>query len=219
MTATLSDEAAPVERRRPRVDVGTANAPDYDQLVGREAELGVLKAELDATLRGVGQTVLIAGEPGVGKTQLSRHFLRWAQGQLTGDSSVQALSARFFDYDGSQLAPYEVFLNLLTEIAGIQKSTDPAAKLDEVQKFVRDTTGSSLPKELLEGPEPTTDQGDDYRVIAPLADVFRDLSRIKPLVLVLDDLQWADPGSPRGSRLSDAYAGDRATSDRRSVPQ
>ena len=200
LAAALTEERDQIQdRRREQDDAEVSGAPNYDQLVGREAELGVLRAELDATLRGVGQTVLIAGEPGVGKTQLSRHFLRWAEQQIGSGQPVQSLSTRFFDYDGNHLAPYEAFLDLLARLAGISANLDSSQKSSLVRSFVEEKTGISLPNELFESHDASESQGDesgdDYRVVAPLANAFRELSRIQPLILVLDDLQWSDPGS------------------------
>jgi Cdc6-like AAA superfamily ATPase len=47
---------------------------------GREKELSLLRAEYGCVLSGAGQPVVIKGEPGIGKTQLARHFGRWARG-------------------------------------------------------------------------------------------------------------------------------------------
>jgi len=50
--------------------------PNYDLLVGREKELSLLRAEYGRVLAGGGQPVVVKGEPGIGKTQLARHFGR-----------------------------------------------------------------------------------------------------------------------------------------------
>lgn len=137
--------------------------PDFNQLVGRDAELGALQAEYRRALAGDGRPVLISGEPGIGKTQLARHFERWA-----GAQGALVLYARFYDYDPGRLAPHEVFLDLL-RAHGAAPSLAPAAP-----------------------PEgPATAPGERFRTIAPLAAAFTRLSRERPLVLVLDDLQWA----------------------------
>src|SRR6188508_1754348 len=61
---TGSEASAAPEARRETFSTD----PDYDQLVGREAELEVLLAEYRRTLEGNGRPVLILGEPGIGKT-------------------------------------------------------------------------------------------------------------------------------------------------------
>ncbi|MQG54215.1 MAG: hypothetical protein FI710_04260 [SAR202 cluster bacterium] len=39
--------------------------------IGRQSELGMLTAALDEALAGRGQMVMLAGEPGIGKTRLA----------------------------------------------------------------------------------------------------------------------------------------------------
>ncbi|HEX8294151.1 MAG TPA: winged helix-turn-helix domain-containing protein, partial [Pyrinomonadaceae bacterium] len=74
------------------------SGPNYDLLVGREKELSLLRAEYGRVLAGGGQPVVVKGEPGIGKTQLARHFGRWAREQ-----GAAYVYARFFDYEASRL--------------------------------------------------------------------------------------------------------------------
>src|SRR5258708_6908342 len=78
-----------------------SSIPDYNQLVGRETEMAQLQGDYRRTLEGGSQPVLLIGEPGVGKTQLAREFANWARAQ-----GAVCLSAQFFDYQASRLAPY-----------------------------------------------------------------------------------------------------------------
>jgi DNA-binding winged helix-turn-helix (wHTH) protein/tetratricopeptide (TPR) repeat protein len=175
----------------------TANDPDYDQLVGREAELAVLCAEYRRTLEGTGRPVLIIGEPGIGKTQLARHFQLWARGQ-----GALCLYARFFDYRASRLAPYEIFLDFLRDALGLGP-----VSLAELRAAIEARWGIVLPEELssTEGGEATgaahvrgstgAFARDNFRAVIPLSKCFTKLSRERPLAMVFDDLQWADSGS------------------------
>ncbi|MDT5059882.1 MAG: hypothetical protein QOH63_341 [Acidobacteriota bacterium] len=182
--------------------------PDFDQLVGREGELQILKAEYRRILEGAGQPVLIMGEPGIGKTQLARHFGRWARAQ-----NAHYIYARFFDYGGSRLAPYEVFLNLLRAAFGSPgavtqeaRQTNQGEMQHHLRETARETCGVTLPEELfveaetLSGPRELltsggTTTGGNYRVVIPISECFLRLSRARPLVMILDDLQWADEAS------------------------
>ena len=49
--------------------------------VGRQREMAVLTAALDATLSGKGQMVMLSGEPGIGKTRTAQELVRHAQAQ------------------------------------------------------------------------------------------------------------------------------------------
>ena len=48
-------------------------------LIGRQAELAVLAAALEDSLSGRGQLAILAGEPGIGKTRLSRELADLAE--------------------------------------------------------------------------------------------------------------------------------------------
>ncbi|HEX6084344.1 MAG TPA: AAA family ATPase [Thermoanaerobaculia bacterium] len=167
------------------------NVPNYDQLAGRDAELLTLRAELRSALEGTPRPVTIIGEPGIGKTQLVRHFRRWAVEQ-----GAVALYGRFFDYRGARLAPYELFLDLLRTAVINGKAPDPTPLRDAIEA----ACGVRLPAELFEDasradPVGGGHAGDQFRFIVPICRAWLALSRRQPIVIALDDLQWADPGS------------------------
>jgi DNA-binding winged helix-turn-helix (wHTH) protein/tetratricopeptide (TPR) repeat protein len=167
--------------------------PDFDQLAGRESEFQTLGSEYRNTLRQMGKPVLMTGEPGLGKTQMARYFIRWAQAQ-----QAQCLYARFFDYRGSHKAPFETFLLLLRSI--IPTETD-----QELREIAATQLGVKLPDELFAGSSRGLVQtseartgnllSDHFRVIVPLTRAFIQISRQQPLVMIFDDLQWADEES------------------------
>ncbi|MEO8378372.1 MAG: AAA family ATPase [Acidobacteriota bacterium] len=165
--------------------------PNYDQLAARDAELLTLRAELRSALEGVPRPVTIVGEAGIGKTQLVRHFRRWAVEQ-----GAIALYGRFFDYRGARLAPYELFLDLLRAAVINGRPPDGTPLRDSIEA----ACGIRLPAELFEDSAHRDSLGggnaaDQFRFIVPLCRAWLALSRRQPLVLTFDDLQWADPSS------------------------
>ena len=66
-------------------------------LVGRSAELNTLKTALKQAAAGQVRVVLLAGEPGIGKTRLASEFARWAHGEgatvLLGRCDEEPLAA------------------------------------------------------------------------------------------------------------------------------
>ncbi len=171
--------------------------PNYDLLVGREKELSLLRAEYGRVLAGAGQPVVVKGEPGIGKTQLARHFGRWAREQ-----GAAYVYARFFDYEASRLAPYETFIDLLSAALAPGRRAEAgggrAHSAGELREAVKVRCGVELPDELFGVEEESNAQlaraasGDHFRIVAPLGKAFLRLGRERPLVMVLDDLQWAD---------------------------
>jgi DNA-binding winged helix-turn-helix (wHTH) protein/tetratricopeptide (TPR) repeat protein len=206
-TAATSQRATPHANENESVAVATQSraaaqdgreetGPNYDLLVGREKELSLLRAEYGRVLAGAGQPVVVKGEPGIGKTQLARHFGRWAREQ-----GAAYVYARFFDYEASRLAPYETFIDLLSAALAPGRRAEAgggrAHSAGELREAVKARCGVELPDELF-GVEEANAQlaraasGDHFRIVAPLGRAFLRLSRERPIVMVLDDLQWAD---------------------------
>lgn len=188
---------APVTRigaASPKVAAAPAElVPHYDQLAARETELLTLRAEFRSALEGAPRPLIVLGEPGIGKTQLVRHFRRWAVEQ-----GAISLYGRFFDYRGARLAPYELFLDLLRSAMAHDKGGK------SLRESIETGCGVRLPVELFEesnrvdaGGRPAIggDAGDHFRFIVPICRALLALSRRQPVVIALDDLQWADPAS------------------------
>jgi tetratricopeptide (TPR) repeat protein len=68
---------------------------DMQQIVGRQIDLRILEDALNEAIEGRGNTVLISGEAGVGKTALVMEFIRWAESMdpliLTGSALADAV--------------------------------------------------------------------------------------------------------------------------------
>ncbi len=144
---------------------GTA-AATFDHFVGRERQLRRLGEEYQKSVGGSGRVVLVLGEAGIGKTRLVERFLD----QLTLDNTVVVLRGRFFDYEGSRPPPFETFLDMLRSDSGSPDS------------FVLETFGT--------GPVPEA-EGRRWRAFTAIAEAFAARAGTSPLILVLDDVQWA----------------------------
>ncbi len=157
-------------------------------LTGRAAEHQALVTVFQTMLPGRTQVATIEGEPGIGKTRLAREFLRWARAQ-----GADVLEARAFE-TGSRL-PYQPLVEAmrsrlegeqgLETLLGDVWLAELARLLPEFRERVRD-----LPPLLsLDEAEART------RLFEAIARLGRALARRAPVVLFIDDAQWADVAS------------------------
>ncbi|PPK70940.1 AAA family ATPase [Actinokineospora auranticolor] len=131
-------------------------------LIGRTAERRRLDAAVDGLLAGRGRALLVEGEPGIGKTALTRAAADRAAG----------LGAPVRWGSGDELGKA---LPLLPVLDALRDDRDP--RLDAVDRLLRGETGAADPVAAAS---------------RQLLALVTDLCRTGPQVLVVDDLQWAD---------------------------
>ena len=160
-------------------------------LVGRGRELSILLDSLDqaATQGGV---ILIGGEPGIGKTRLVSEF---------ADRARAAGWRVFFGHadESGVTFPYLPFVEALRDYVRTCSLEDLRAQLvdgaQEVALLVREVR-SRFP-DLEDSPTGRAEH-ERYRLFESVSEFLLNVARAAPgtgLVLVLDDLQWADKPS------------------------
>jgi predicted ATPase len=153
-------------------------------LVGRSDELSRILAVLGRTADGHGGTLLLAGEPGVGKSRLAGEVLALARqrGFLTLQGSAYPL------HEGLAYAP--VLEALGPFLAGLE--LDRRAELIRgLPDLGRLFSGLHLPP-----PEPLGDAAlERTRLFEAVSRLVERIAARFPLVLFVDDLHWADPAS------------------------
>ncbi|HZE16818.1 MAG TPA: ATP-binding protein, partial [Mycobacterium sp.] len=162
--------------------------------VGRGEQLEALRVALSRADAGEPGAVFIGGESGVGKTRLVMEFER----------IVRAAGARFLvgacvDVGGSEL-PYAPLLGALRALVGDVEDR----ALEDMVSVAAGELGRLLP-ELAVGPVARVSGGSSdaldplaqSRLFEGLLGLFGRAGRDAPVVLVIEDLHWADP-STRG---------------------
>ena len=158
-------------------------------MIGRQDDLHVLADIYKRVATDGGrEVVLLAGEAGVGKSTLAA--------TAAGAAFDEGACVLFGHCEEDLASPYQFFAEALDHLV---KHSPP----DQLESCVR-PYGSDLSRlvpsvsTLLPGLPATraTDADTErYLLFAAVAGVIADVSRSQPVVLVLDDLQWADRGS------------------------
>jgi tetratricopeptide (TPR) repeat protein len=151
-------------------------------LVGRKPESSLLSEALQRVLGGDPVTVLVGGEAGVGKSRLVNELV--AEARAAG---AQALIGSCVELDGGGIpfAPLvDMFRALVTEFA--------PDELDGLLGSARTEIGRLVPE--LEDGRDTTPSGerDPARLLELIRGVIGRLTTARPVVLVFEDVQWAD---------------------------
>jgi DNA-binding CsgD family transcriptional regulator len=156
-------------------------------LVGRHHELGVLAEHLDEAIAGRGSLVLVAGEPGIGKTAVADRIAADAR-----DRGALALWGRCVAAETSP--PFAPWIQVLR--AWLENTLEPA-----VHKAVADAAPllSRLVPELGRDREadPALPDGDEsqFRLVEEVGHTLVRAASAQPIVIVVDDLQWSDVSS------------------------
>jgi DNA-binding CsgD family transcriptional regulator len=153
-------------------------------LVGRREELASLLAALDDLRSPGARWVAVSGEPGTGKTRLLRELAAHAQSR--GHVVLRGRGAEL-----ERSLPFGIWVDALD---------DEAAALghERLEVLVGDCAGELarvLPSAGDGSPEPGGLQDERFRAYRAVRALLRELAARRPVVIVLDDMHWADGAS------------------------
>ena len=164
--------------------------PEQDRFVGRHGALGQLREYFQRALRGQRQVVFVSGEPGAGKTSLVDEFqrqagtagtLRYARGQC-----VEGYGGKEAHY-----SMLEALGKLCRRIGGdsvveVLASQAPTWLVQFPALVTRDRR-ETLHRELM--------GATGARMLREIGEALETMTATAPLLLILEDLQWADPST------------------------
>src|SRR5215831_3583392 len=157
--------------------------------VGREEELAAMDRAWQQARRGNRCVMLVGGEAGIGKTRIIGEFAR---------RCLSAATTLVGHCDEEALTPYQAFVEALTQL--LDRFTDA-----ELVQQVRE--GDLTPEVARLVPNlaariPELDRGtvidpesERFRLFQAVDRVFSSASKRTPLLVLLDDLHWADKSS------------------------
>ena len=154
-----------------------ARSPEEGAFVGRASVLQQMRAAWDAARTGESELVILLGEPGVGKTRVASHFA----------AEVHAAGAKvlYGRADEDALLPHQPFVEALRPLL--------AADLRSLSDEQRDLL-SRLSPDLCPAGAPAEASAETlrYRLFQAVVDVLGRATGRSPVLLLLDDLHWAD---------------------------
>jgi eukaryotic-like serine/threonine-protein kinase len=169
---------------QPAVATTSANAIE---LLGREAEMALIGGAWENAREGHRQLILLAGEPGIGKRRLALEFGR---AKARGDAII--LLGRC---DQEALVPYQPFVEALewyvrgcpvpvlrAQIADIEAVSELADLIPALARRI------SIAADRIE----SNAEGRRYRLFESVASLLSLAARHRALILILDDIHWAD---------------------------
>jgi class 3 adenylate cyclase/DNA-binding NarL/FixJ family response regulator len=205
---TLMGIAAPIAVHRVRAereDIEPGEAAigigRLTPLVGREQEIAVLIGRWERSKDGLGQVVLLTGEAGIGKSrlvqELKAHVAREAHIRLQGRASPYHQQSAFYP-----------FIDLLQRPVHFERADSAETKRDKLAAALRQyqlpvddllpwlASLLSLPAEpSAPAPGDLTPQQQRQRTLQALLALVLQPAAREPLLLILEDLHWADPST------------------------
>ena len=180
-------------------------APPGDIFVGRERELAELSAALDDAFAGRGRLVMLVGEPGIGKTRTAEELAAIARERgaevLWGNCPEERGAPPYWPWvqvvrvHVAQAGKLDVLRNELGK---------GAAVISEVVPEVSERLPGLDTAPRMENPDSAR-----FRLFDSVSSFLKRASQSRPLVIVLDNLHWADASS---LRLLEFVAGEIAES-------
>ena len=160
-------------------------AQAVDELVGRAAELGVVDDALERLERNRSGALALVGEPGIGKTRMLAELEARAAAKGRSCSRGMPPSSR-----ASCRSRSSSTRSTSTSRRSSRRSLDSLDHADACR--ARPHPAVALPRTADRAGRSSDDR---YRAHSAVCRLLEALAASKPLVLVLDDLHWADSGS------------------------
>ncbi len=184
---SVTDAAVALEEPGVPPERDPENDPGF---FGRDADLDVLKNAVEDGLAGHGRVVMLSGEPGIGKTTLAETMTRL----VTGGRRTSVYWGRCYQDEGAPA--YWPWVQIIRSyLAGHtnheirerlgRHAADIAQIVPEVRERLCDVT--EMPG--------ISGSGARFRLFDAVSNVLKRIAAREPLLLVLDDLHWADRSS------------------------
>ncbi len=170
-------------------------------MIGRDAELAVLKEAMEAVQAGGGVVASVMGEAGLGKSRLMSEFKESV-------GSIPWHEGRSLSYETA--SAYAPVRGVLRSIIGIEAQTPPSeiwgfvedavgdaipARVAEVAPFITSVLGGEVPQEHAHRLNYLVAEALQEAIFGSVVELVQGICAVDPVVLVFEDLHWADSAS------------------------
>ena len=178
--------------------VPAAPSPDQDNpldrlaggvFVGRETESRQLREMFDAARKGTGGLALLVGEPGIGKTRLAEELLTYAR--MNG---AQVLVGR--SYEGEGAPAYWPWIQVIRSSVHDRNAQTLASQMGSGAGYIAQIVSEVrqvLPD--VQSPAGSDQESSRFQLFDSITTFLVNAARVRPMVLFLDDIHWADKPS------------------------
>jgi len=192
-------------------------------MIGRVDEFNIFNSACADLQRGIGGIISLVGEAGLGKSRMIHelHEAILSQPPLlqNKDSSFQWLQTASLSYETTQ--PYGLFKRLLRRVIDARPADTPQVLREKIELLVEDTLAIEAPvgepsvdilsdeenftvRRVIEslfgldseaGEPPLEGETFQGQLYTTMVAIWKRLATQNPVILVMDDVQWADPAS------------------------
>ena len=173
-------------------------------MIGRDAQLARLSDLFNIARAGQGRVASLLGEPGIGKSRLLSEFRADIE---RGDSSARWIEGRCLSY--GQTLPYHLVLDVVRSVVGVSASASEPEMREALERVMRELLGDGWAEPYaylghllsiklepqMQARLSVLDREAIKRYVASLLQILRALTTKGPVILVLEDLHWADAAS------------------------
>jgi serine/threonine protein kinase/tetratricopeptide (TPR) repeat protein len=161
-------------------------------LIDRVKEMGAIREAIDRATRNEGSLVFLSGEAGIGKTRLTKEASAYAH--LRGMRVLHGRYPALLNVD--DVPPYVLWSEVIKEyvttstLEQLGRAIGPyPAEVCKVFPEIKQKL-LAIPNSL-----PISQEHEQHRLFEAISQFITNISKDNPLLVVLDDLQWADQSS------------------------
>jgi DNA-binding SARP family transcriptional activator len=156
---------------------------NHPPLVGRDLQLAHIESLAEEVDQGRGRLLLLSGEPGIGKTRLAEELAA----KVAPTNRAKVAWGRCYEGEGSRA--FWPWIQVFRRFADVANEGGAASLSSEVDKLLG---GEGLDGDELADLARQDPAAARARLYDSVSRLLIELAAVQPIVIVLDDLQWAD---------------------------